>query len=225
MRGFMMMSLFLSCISVFEGFSLSKARSSYSLRMSTQNHFQNPLYFLSNIALGPTMPKTTTIDDPTAGMTPEQIQKYSEGVGGIDTPEWARSILGVAININFFVFGVSIVLYGKLLYCFVVGLFLFSAIGIALASGYNFYLKKQIEDKLLEAALLETKETGQRSPLLDLGEQIGVWNPKVYETRLPSSAIKSSPDSSSSGSSSSTESSSSLENRQIRRLKARKEKT
>lgn len=59
--------------------------------------------------------KTTTINDPTAGMTPEEIQNYMSNVGGgmCGVPEIVRTAIGLGLNLSLITFGVFVVSYGK----------------------------------------------------------------------------------------------------------------
>lgn len=61
--------------------------------------------------------KTTTTNDPTAGMSPEEILNYVSNVGGgmCGYPDWARTLIGVGLNLSLIVFGLFTVSYGKLL--------------------------------------------------------------------------------------------------------------
>jgi hypothetical protein len=97
--------------------SRSRHRSD-SLQMITRasadviNFLSNPSLKLLPLCLVPTS-KTTTINDPTAGMTPEQINNYLNNVGGglCGYPEYVRDAVGVAININFAIFTVLSLTY------------------------------------------------------------------------------------------------------------------
>ena len=59
--------------------------------------------------------KTTTTNDPTAGMSPEEIVNYISNVGGgmCGYPEWVRASIGVGLNLSLIVFGLATVSYGK----------------------------------------------------------------------------------------------------------------
>ena len=72
--------------------------------------------------------KTTTIDDPTAGMTPEEITNYISNVGGgmCNAPEPVRAAIGLALNLSLIVFGLFTVSYVVL-------------------GGLNFALEKEVE--------------------------------------------------------------------------------
>ena len=73
--------------------------------------------------------KSTVINDPTAGMTPEQIQDYVSNVGGAmcGYPDWIRSIIGVSLNLSLLLFGIFTVSY-------------------VILGGLNFFNEKGIED-------------------------------------------------------------------------------
>jgi len=61
--------------------------------------------------------KTTTMNDPTAGMSPEEIVNYISNVGGgmCGYPDWARSAIGVGLNLSLITFGIATVSYGMFL--------------------------------------------------------------------------------------------------------------
>ena len=81
---------------------------------STINNNLNNAFGLLPLCLTPTS-KTTTINDPTAGMTPEQITDYMSNVGGgmCGYPEVIRTSIGLGLNITLIVFGVFVAAYGK----------------------------------------------------------------------------------------------------------------
>ena len=58
--------------------------------------------------------KTTTTNDPTAGMSPEEIVNYISNVGGgmCGYPDWARTAIGVGLNLSLIAFGLCTVSYG-----------------------------------------------------------------------------------------------------------------
>jgi hypothetical protein len=74
----------------------------------------NNAFGLLPLCLTPTS-KTTTINDPTAGMTPEQITDYMSNVGGgmCGYPEVIRTSIGLGLNITLIVFGVFVAAYGE----------------------------------------------------------------------------------------------------------------
>ena len=59
--------------------------------------------------------KTTTTNDPTAGMSPDEILNYISNVGGgmCGYPDWARTAIGVGLNLSLIVFGLCTVSYGN----------------------------------------------------------------------------------------------------------------
>jgi hypothetical protein len=65
------------------------------------------------LCIAPTS-KTTVINDPTAGMTPEEITNYLDNVGGgmCGYPDSVRTIIGLGLNLSLIVFGVFTVSYG-----------------------------------------------------------------------------------------------------------------
>lgn len=77
--------------------------------------------------------KTTTINDPTAGMTPDEITNYMSNVGGgmCGAPEYVRTLIGFGLNLSLIVFGLFTVSYVVL-------------------GGLNFALEKQIDDLIEE---------------------------------------------------------------------------
>ena len=62
--------------------------------------------------------KTTTINDPTAGMSPEEITNYISNVGGgmCGYPEPVRAAIGLGLNLSLIVFGIFTVSYGNRLH-------------------------------------------------------------------------------------------------------------
>lgn len=89
---------------------------SNSLRMATS--FDTP-DFLNALGVMPlclrATSKTTTIDDPTAGMTSDEIQKYLDNVGGgmCGYPDSIRTVIGLGLNISLLLFGIFTFTYGK----------------------------------------------------------------------------------------------------------------
>lgn len=75
--------------------------------------------------------KTTTFDDPTAGMTSEEITNYVSNVGGgmCGAPEVVRTAIGLGLNFSLLFFGLFTISYVVL-------------------SGANFALEKSIEDSI-----------------------------------------------------------------------------
>lgn len=59
--------------------------------------------------------KTTTTNDPTAGMSPEEIVNYISNVGGgmCGYPDWVRTAIGVGLNLSLIAFGIATVSYGE----------------------------------------------------------------------------------------------------------------
>ena len=59
--------------------------------------------------------KTTVINDPTAGMSSEEITNYISNVGGgmCGYPESVRTAIGLALNLSLIFFGIATVSYGK----------------------------------------------------------------------------------------------------------------
>ena len=92
--------------------SLSLLDHTNLLIASTSNNLDNAFGLLP-LCLTPSS-KTTTINDPTAGMTPEQITDYMSNVGGgmCGYPEVVRTSIGLALNLTLIVFGVLIAAYG-----------------------------------------------------------------------------------------------------------------
>ena len=62
--------------------------------------------------------KTTTINDPTAGMTPDEIRNYLDNVGGgmCGYPEFVRTFVGLGLNLSLIVFGIFTLAYGIYLF-------------------------------------------------------------------------------------------------------------
>ena len=75
--------------------------------------------------------KTTTINDATAGMSPEEITDYISNVGGgmCGYPDWVRTAIGLGLNVSLLVFGVF-------------------TIGYVVLGGYEFTLKSGVEDSI-----------------------------------------------------------------------------
>lgn len=100
-------------------------RRSATLTMAARDHFG-----MLPLCLEPTS-KSTVINDPTAGMTPEQIQEYVSNVGGAmcGYPDSIRSIIGVSLNLSLLLFG-------------------FFTVGYVILGGLNFFYEKGVEDTL-----------------------------------------------------------------------------
>ena len=75
--------------------------------------------------------KTTTIDDPTAGMSPEEITDYMSNVGGgmCGYPDWVRTAIGLGLNVSLLFFGIF-------------------TIGYVILGGYEFALRKGVEESI-----------------------------------------------------------------------------
>jgi len=78
--------------------------------------------------------KTTTINDPTAGMSAEQITDYMSNVGGgmCGYPEIVRTTIGLGLNLSLIVFG-------------------FFTVSYVVLGGYNFALEKGVDESLKAA--------------------------------------------------------------------------
>lgn len=61
--------------------------------------------------------KTTVINDPTAGMTPDEITNYLSNVGGglCGYPDSVRTLIGLSLNLSLLALGVLALSYGKLI--------------------------------------------------------------------------------------------------------------
>lgn len=95
---------------------------------------------------------TTTQDDPTAGMSPDEITNYISNVGGgmCGYPEVVRTGVGLGLNLSLFVFGLLTVGY------LVLGLWNF-----ALEQSVDDYIKKLPNGQaLLDAATKEDMRQG-----------------------------------------------------------------
>lgn len=93
--------------------SVRRLKSSTTLSMSS-NTLSNMLGLMP-LCLTATS-KTTTTNDPTAGMSPEEIVNYISNVGGgmCGYPEWVRTSIGVGLNLSLLAFGLATVSYGQL---------------------------------------------------------------------------------------------------------------
>ena len=89
-----------------------------SLRMS-----YSPDAITSRFPTFPSLPicleatsKSSTFDDPTAGMSEEQIVNYVSNVGGglCGSNEVVKALIGVSLNLSLIVFGIFTVSYGNL---------------------------------------------------------------------------------------------------------------
>jgi hypothetical protein len=91
--------------------AVRRLKSSNTLSMSS-NTLSN-LLGLMPLCLTATS-KTTTTNDPTAGMSPEEIVNYISNVGGgmCGYPEWVRGSIGVGLNLSLLAFGLATVSYG-----------------------------------------------------------------------------------------------------------------
>ena len=109
---------------------------------STISNNLNNAFGLLPLCLTPTS-KTTTINDPTAGMTPEQITDYMSNVGGgmCGYPEVIRTSIGLGLNITLIVFGVFVAAYGEY-QCYAVCVFVtmyLTVASVATISSWNTY--------------------------------------------------------------------------------------
>jgi hypothetical protein len=61
--------------------------------------------------------KTTTMNDPTAGMSEEEIVNYVSNVGGglCGNSDFVKSLIGISLNLSLIIFGIFTVSYGKAL--------------------------------------------------------------------------------------------------------------
>jgi len=117
-------------------------RSRTSLRMSGGVSSIRDVLGLLPLCIEPSS-KTTTVNDPTAGMSVDQIANYMDNVGGgmCGYPEWIRDSLGLGLNLSLIGFGVLTLSYVVL-------------------AGLNFTLEKQVEDLLKPAAARLEAATG-----------------------------------------------------------------
>lgn len=82
--------------------------------------FSNPLVnTVIPFCISPTS-KSTTINDPTAGMDSEEIKDYLSNVGGslCGYPDFVKEIVGLALNLDLLVFAIlslGYIILGKLL--------------------------------------------------------------------------------------------------------------
>ncbi|KAJ1432614.1 hypothetical protein B484DRAFT_447746 [Ochromonadaceae sp. CCMP2298] len=108
--------------------------------------------------------KTTTQNDPTAGMSPEEITNYISNVGGgmCGQSESVRALIGLSLNLSLIVFG-------------------FFTVSYVVLGGLNFSLDKNVED-LIEKA---SKEGGQDGTnVAALAAQMGLMEGKKNPTGL-----------------------------------------
>jgi hypothetical protein len=100
--------------------------------------------------------KTTTFDDPTAGMSAEEIVNYVSNVGGgmCGAPEFVRISIGLGLNFSLLFFGLFTLSYVVL-------------------SGLNFALEKTIEDSINSMDTAGPRPKGQPT-LAYIAEQAGV---------------------------------------------------
>lgn len=86
-------------------------------------------------------PSISIIDDPTAGMTPEEITNYVSNVGGnlCGLPDIVRSSIGLGLNLSLLSFGILTLLY-------------------VLIGGSNFVLENQLKDAIKDYE----KESGSK---------------------------------------------------------------
>jgi hypothetical protein len=124
--------LLLYCTALFafdlQNKSLFYRSSKINLKMSTidKQYTRSALDYFSSftslpLCLEPTS-KTTVINDPTAGMSAEEITNYMSNVGGglCGYPEYVRTGVGLGLNLSLIIFGVLTVGYGEFLsiFCF-----------------------------------------------------------------------------------------------------------
>lgn len=99
--------------------------------------------------------KTTVINDPTAGMTPEEITNYMSNVGGgmCGYPEPVRAAVGVGLNLSLIVFGLFTVSYVVL-------------------GGIKFALEKNVEDLVKQT--INSSSGKARVELLAAAQKSGI---------------------------------------------------
>jgi hypothetical protein len=108
--------------------------------------------------------KTTVINDPTAGMTPDEITNYVSNVGGgmCGAPEIVRTAIGVGLNLSLLVFGLFTVSYVVL-------------------GGLNFTLERDVDGLIEEIDGL----TPQKKSFSDLASD--AWNAPINTPPPPGS--------------------------------------
>jgi hypothetical protein len=110
--------------------------------------------------------KTTTQNDPTAGMSPEEITNYISNVGGgmCGTPDAVRALIGLSLNLSLIVFG-------------------FFTVSYVILGGLNFSLDKNVED-LIDKASKEGGEGSKGANVAALAAQMGLMEGKKNPTGL-----------------------------------------
>jgi len=89
---------------------------------------------VNKFASAPNQVKTTVTNDPTAGMTPDQITDYMSNVGGgMCGNEALGSVIGLGLNVSLIIFG-------------------FFTVGYVIMGGLNFKYNKDV-DELMASAL------------------------------------------------------------------------
>lgn len=80
------------------------------------------------LCLAPTF-KTTTVNDPTAGMSDEEIVNYVSNVGGglCGSSELVKTLIGLSLNLSLIIFGIFTVSY-------------------VIVGSSKWFLEKQVED-------------------------------------------------------------------------------
>ena len=87
---------------------LMKTKSRHDLSMMSTGSKLDTILGLVPVCLEATS-STTTQNDPTAGMTPDEITNYISNVGGgmCGYPEVVRTGVGLGLNLSLFIFGLS----------------------------------------------------------------------------------------------------------------------
>eukprot|EP01039_Chlorochromonas_danica_P007911 gene7911-8728_t len=137
-------------------------------------------------------------NDPTAGMTPEQIASYTSRIGG-ESSDVFHQVVGVGINLSILAFAVLGASY----------------VVLSLA---KFVLDNQIRDEL-KAYLKQVVQSGKSSTVLETALREKVFTER--ELGIGSSFSPSPPSPSSSSSQSQGSSSEGSSNRESRRLRSR----
>jgi hypothetical protein len=113
---------------------------------------------------------TTTTDDPTAGMSPDEITNYVSNVGGglCGYPESVKTAIGLGLNLSLLAFGIL-------------------TLGYIILGAWNFALERSVDDsikklpggeRLLEAASKENTRQGQ---LFNTAESTGFSTSAAFD--------------------------------------------
>ena len=117
------LTYFIVLFSIFDGIACLKQLNLNSLLLLRQKSTSTKLNTMSVNEINKYIPflleptsKTTTLNDPTAGMSPDEITNYMSNVGGglCGFPEIVRNIVGLGLNLSLLTFAILTLGYSKI---------------------------------------------------------------------------------------------------------------